>query len=191
MWLICGLGNPDKKYNHTRHNLGYDVIESLISLNEFNLIKKDKSKNLYKGKINTEECLICKPLKYMNLSGPVIAEIIKFYKINIKQIIIIHDDLDLEIGKIKIKVGGSNAGHNGLSSIDECIGNNYKRIRFGIGHPGYKDLVSKYVLEKFSIKERVIVNYRIKILTKYFSLIFKDDGLLLTKIASEGEYNGL
>ena len=87
------------------------------------------------------------------------------------------------IGKIKIKIGGGNAGHNGLSSIDESIGNNYKRIRMGIGHPGSKKLVSRYVLEKFLVEERNVIHNKILLLTKYFSLIFKDDNLLLTKIS--------
>ena len=134
MWFICGLGNPDTEYKLTRHNLGFDVVNSLIKYNDFDLLKKDKNKILFKGKIEKKICYICKPQRYMNLSGPVISELTKFYKIPIEKIIIIHDDLDLTIGKIKIKVGGGNAGHNGLLSIDKCIGNNYKRpsIKFFI-----------------------------------------------------------
>ena len=120
----------------------------------------------------------------MNRSGPPINKIQNFYKIAKSKIIIIHDDLDLAINKIKIKTGGGNGGHNGLSSIDESLGNNYKRIRIGIGHPGIKEMVSSYVLENFSNQDRELIDKKITLLTKHFSLIFKDDSLFLTKIAS-------
>ena len=184
MWFICGLGNPGKKYQFTRHNLGFDLIDSLINYYDFNLIKKDQNTELYKGILGQQECFFCKPLNYMNLSGPPISKLINFYKISKSKIIIIHDDLDLAVNKIKIKTGGGNGGHNGLLSVDEAIGNDYKRLRIGIGHPGIKEMVSSYVLEKFSNKDRELINKKISLLTKYFSLIFEDDGLLLNKIAS-------
>ena len=184
MWFLCGLGNPDKKYEFTRHNLGFNIIDSIIKTNNCKLLKKDKKKELYKGYIGSHECLFCKPLTYMNLSGPPIGELINFYKIPKSKIIIIHDDIDLALGKVKIKTGGGNGGHNGLHSIDQTIGKNYKRLRIGIGHPNSKDLVSAYVLEKFSNEERKVIDNKINLLTKYFSLIFENDGLLLTKITS-------
>ena len=184
MWFLCGLGNPEKKYKLTRHNLGFNVLDSIIETNNCILIKKDKYKELYKGKIGIHDCLLCKPLNYMNLSGPVIAELTNFYKIPKSKIIIIHDDLDLALGKIKIKTGGGNGGHNGLRSIDKNIGKNYKRLRLGIGHPGSKELVSTYVLEKFTHEDRKVIDNKINRLTKYFSLIFENVGLLLTKIAT-------
>jgi len=184
MWLICGLGNPDKVHKLTRHNLGFDVADSIVNFYEFNLLKKDKKKELYKGNIDKKKCLICKPLNYMNLSGPIINEIIKYYKIPKKKIIVIHDDLDLNISKVKTKTGGGNGGHNGLASIDDAIGVNYKRIRIGIGHPGSKEKVSKYVLEKFLSNERKILDLKINLITKYFSLVFDNDNLFFTKITS-------
>ena len=185
MWLICGLGNPGKKYFLTRHNVGFDVVDSLINKNNCELIKKDRKKELYKGNIDNNECLFCKPLTYMNISGQPIREIVNFFKIPKSKIIVIHDDLDLSVGKIKIKNGGGNGGHNGLLSIDEAIGKNFKRLRIGIGHPGSKDLVSPYVLKKFSRKDRKFINNKIELLTKYFSLIFENKSLLLTKISLE------
>ena len=92
--------------------------------------------------------------------------------------------MDLAVNKIKIKTGGSNGGHNGLASIDESIGSSYKRLRIGIGHPGIKEMVASYVLEKFSNHDRELINNKIKLLTNYFSLVFENDGLFLTKIAS-------
>jgi len=183
MWFICGLGNPDTEHKLTRHNLGFDVVDSLIKHNDFDLLKKDKNKILFKGKIEKKICYICKPQTYMNLSGTIISELTKFYKIPIEKIIIIHDDLDLTIGKIKIKVGGGNAGHNGLLSIDKYIGNNYKRIRIGIGRPNSKRLISKYVLERFLTNERKIIDCKIDLLVKHFSLIFENDNLFLTRIS--------
>ena len=184
MWFLCGLGNPDKKYKFTRHNLGFNILDSIIEKNNCILVKKDKNKELFKGKIGIHGCLLSKPLNYMNLSGSVIAELTNFYKIPKSKIIIIHDDLDLTLGKIKIKTGGGNGGHNGLRSIDKTIGKNYKRLRIGIGHPGLKELVSPYVLDKFTREDRKIIDHKINELTKYFSLIFENDVLLLTKMAT-------
>ncbi len=184
MWLICGLGNPGKKYISTRHNIGFELINSLVNNYNFDLLKKDKKMELYKGILGQEKCLLGKPLTYMNNSGPPISELANFYKISKSKIIIIHDDLDLAVNKIKIKTAGGNGGHNGLLSIDNAIGNNYKRLRIGIGHPGIKEMVSSYVLEKFSNQDRELMNKKIKLLTKNFSLFFEDDRLFLTKIAS-------
>ena len=184
MWFICGLGNPDKRYQFTRHNLGFNLIDSIIIFYDFNLLKKDKNIELYKGILNKKECLLCKPLTYMNRSGPPISKLINFYKISKSKIIIIHDDLDLAIAKVKIKIGGGNGGHNGLASIDETINNNYKRLRIGIGRPQIKEMTSSYVLEKFSHQDRELIDKKITLLTKYFFLIFEDNGLFLTKITS-------
>ena len=103
MWFLCGLGNPDKKYKFTRHNLGFNVLDSIIETNNCILIKKDRYKELYKGKIGIHNCMLCKPLNYMNLSGPIIGELRNFYKIPNSKIFIIHDELDLALDKIKIK----------------------------------------------------------------------------------------
>jgi PTH1 family peptidyl-tRNA hydrolase len=184
MWLIVGLGNPGVKYQYTRHNLGFDLVDSLINYYDFNLLKKNKEVELYKGILAEKECLLCKPLTYMNRSGSPINKIKSFYKISKSKLIIIHDDLDLAINKIKIKTGGGNGGHNGLLSIDGLLGNNYKRLRIGIGHPGIKEMVSSYVLEKFSNQDRELVDKKINLLTKHFPLIFEDDSLFLTKITS-------
>ena len=184
MWLICGLGNPGKRYLYTRHNIGFEIVDLIINKYNFILKNKDKNQELYKGVIQNNNCLICKPLTFMNNSGIVISKTINYYKIKKTKIIVIHDDLDLTLGKIKIKVGGGNAGHNGLSSIDNVIGNQYKRIRFGIGHPGSKNLVEKYVLNKFDTTEKEIVNKQVENIIKYFSLIFENKSLFLTKILS-------
>lgn len=183
MWFIVGLGNPGIKYQSTRHNIGFNLIDELIKEFNLKLVKKDKTKETYKGDIGENICLLCKPLTYMNNSGEVIADIINFYKIPKSKIIIVHDDLDLKIGKIKIKIGGGNGGHNGLESISKKIGNNFKRLRIGIGHPGMKNLVSKYVLEKFKKDEYQLIVKVLNILTKNSELLLKDKNLILTKFA--------
>ena len=183
MWLICGLGNPGKRYQNTRHNIGFDLADSIISEYNFKTYKKDKTKEIFRGSIKKIDCLLCKPQTYMNISGLPIREIISFYKIPKSKILIIHDDLDLVVGKVKIKTGGGNGGHNGLSSIDQTIGKNYKRLRIGIGHPGTKDLVSSYVLRKFDKNDRKIIEKIIELLTESFSLVFNKKELLLTRLS--------
>ena len=149
MFLICGLGNPGVNYKNTRHNVGFHLADNIISHFNLNKIKEDKIKELYSGVINNQKIFVLKPLTFMNLSGKAVSEIVNFYKIKLDHTFVIHDDLDLELSKVKIKQGGGNGGHNGLESIDQFIGENYFRIRIGIDHPGHKDLVSSYVLNKF------------------------------------------
>ena len=190
MFLICGLGNPGKKYLKTRHNIGFVLIEKLISNYNFVTVKKDKKKELYKGYIGRQKCILIKPLTFMNLSGSIVLETLNFYKIKNSNLYVIHDDLDLKTAKIKIKIGGGNSGHNGLESIDNYIGKKYNRIRIGIDHPGNKDLVTGYVLSKFSKLEEILIHAKLDIVTEYFKLIFTNNSLFLTRISEEEKLNG-
>ncbi len=183
MFLVCGLGNPGKEYVKTRHNIGFDLIDKLSIFYNFLPFKKDNKKEVFKGLINNESCLLMKPLNFMNLSGQPIQEVIKFYKIEKNKIYIIHDDLDLALGKVKLKFGGGNGGHNGLSSIDEMIGNNYNRIRIGIDHPGSKHLVSNYVLKKFTNDQMNLIEERLNKITSNFDILLNNPSLFLTKLA--------
>jgi len=185
MFLICGLGNPGKEYINTRHNIGFNLVDKLASFYNFVPFKKDTKKEIFKGIIANNSCLLMKPLNFMNLSGQPIREIISFYKIEKNKIFIIHDDLDLELGKVKIKLGGGNGGHNGLSSIDEMIGNDYYRIRLGIDHPGMKHLVSNYVLNKFNEDEIKKIDNQLDNITKNFDILLNDTSLFLTKLAKD------
>ena len=185
MFLICGLGNPGKGYINTRHNIGFNLIEKLSSFYNFLPIKKDSKKEVLKGEINHQSCLLMKPLNFMNLSGQPIQEIVNFYKIDKKKIYVIHDDLDLELGKIKLKFGGGNGGHNGLSNIDEMIGKDYNRIRIGINHPGSKDLVSNYVLNKFTNDEMSLIETKLDKVTDNFYTLLDDQVLFLTRLAED------
>jgi len=185
MFLICGLGNPGIKYNNTRHNVGFHLANNIIDNFNLDKIKEDKKKELYSGVINNQKIFVLKPLTFMNLSGKAVSEIVNFYKIKLDNIFVIHDDLDLELSKVKIKQGGGNGGHNGLESIGQYIGESYFRIRIGIGHPGRKDLVSNYVLNKFLKSEEEIINKKIDKMVNNIELIFTDISLFLTKISEQ------
>ena len=150
MLLFSGLGNPGQKFKHNRHNIGFILIDEISNKCEF----KKKFKGLFgENQIGQIKSYFLKPMTFMNLSGESLLEIKQFFKLKNENIFIIHDDLDLEMGKVKVKNGGSNAGHNGLESISSKIGNDYNRLRIGIGHPGQKDLVDKYVLSNFKSDE--------------------------------------
>jgi len=185
MFLICGLGNPGKEYANTRHNIGFKLIDKLSNFYNFLPFKKDTKKEVLKGNINNQSCLLMKPLNFMNLSGQPIQEIVNFYKINKKKIYIIHDDLDLELGKVKLKFGGGNGGHNGLSNIDEMMGKDYNRIRIGINHPGSKDLVSNYVLNKFTNDEMSLIEKKLDKVTDNFNTLLDDKVIFLTRLAED------
>ena len=185
MWFICGLGNPGKKFEKTRHNVGFELLDAIVNKNNIRIKKKNQSCNIFEGVIDNNKCIFCKPLTYMNDSGSIIRKLTNFYKIEKNKIIIIHDDLDLILGKVKIKSGGGNGGHKGLASIDQCINNNYIRIRLGIDHPGSKELVSKFVLNKFNKVERKTMDKIINFLSSNFNLFFKNKELLLTKLSIE------
>ena len=185
MYLIIGLGNPGPRYELTRHNIGFLIADSLAEKQRIAL-SQSKYKALYgEGEIEGCQVMIVKPMTYMNNSGQAAKLILSALGISPNRVLVIHDDIDLIVGKVKIKNGGGNGGHKGLSSIDESIGRNYKRLRIGVGHPGSKELVSSHVLEKFNREDRKIIDNIIELLTEKFSLIFEDDALLLTKLASE------
>ena len=183
MFLICGLGNPGKEYINTRHNVGYNLIDKISSFYDFSPFKKDNKKEIFKGLIDNNPCLLIKPLNFMNLSGQPVQETMNFYKIEKNKLYVIHDDLDLELGKTKLKLGGGNGGHNGLLNIDKMIGNDYYRLRIGIDHPGIKDMVSNYVLNKFHKDEINIIEEKLNKITENFGILLEDSGLFLTKLA--------
>jgi len=155
MLLFVGLGNPTPDSENNRHNVGFKIIDSINK--KFSLSKqKPKFKGLLTtGSIGNKKVYAIKPLTFMNNSGVCIRELIEYFKIDAGDIIVFHDDLDLEFGKIKAKFGGSSAGHNGIASIDKFVGKEYSRVRIGIGKPENKISVSDYVLNDFSEDEQV------------------------------------
>ncbi len=149
MKLIVGLGNPGVKYEKNRHNIGFLALDYLID--EFN---SSKISSKFKGELyKAGDYLFLKPLTFMNLSGESVRLVKDFYKTDNDEIIVIHDDIDLNIGALKFKKGGSSGGHNGLKSIDKHIGNDYWRVRIGVGRPERKEQVVSYVLSDFKDDE--------------------------------------
>tara|TARA_Y100001935_G_scaffold27591_1_gene21091 strand:- start:604 stop:1164 length:561 start_codon:yes stop_codon:yes gene_type:complete len=157
MILFVGLGNPTPDSENNRHNIGFKIIDRINK--KFNLSKqKPKFKGLLTtGNIADKKVYAIKPLTFMNNSGICIRELIEYFKIDAQDVIVFHDDLDVEFGKIKTKFGGSSAGHNGVSSIDKFIGKDYSRVRIGIGKPKDSMEVADYVLQNFNDDETVSI----------------------------------
>ena len=155
MILLVGLGNPTPDSNDNRHNIGFKIIDAINQ--KFGLSKqKPKFKGLLTtGNIGSKKVYAIKPLTFMNNSGICIRELIEYFKIDAEDVIVFHDDLDIEFGKIKAKFGGSNAGHNGIASIDKFIGKDYSRVRIGIGKPKNNIEVADYVLQNFDDDETI------------------------------------
>ena len=155
MLLLVGLGNPTPDSENNRHNIGFKIIDAINK--KFGLSKqKPKFKGLLTtGNIGDQKVYAIKPLTFMNNSGICIRELIEYFKINPKDVIVFHDDLDIEFGKIKAKSGGSSAGHNGIASIDKFIGQDYSRVRIGIGKPKDNMAVGDFVLQNFDEDEMV------------------------------------
>ena len=154
MFLFVGLGNPSPNSEKYRHNIGFKIIDAINR--KFGLSKqKPKFKGLLTtGNINEKKFYAIKPLTFMNNSGICIRELIEYFKIDAQNVIVFHDDLDIDFGKIKTKFGGSSAGHNGIESIDKFIGKDYSRVRIGISKPKTKIAVSDYVLKDFDEDEK-------------------------------------
>ena len=154
MILFVGLGNPSPDSENNRHNIGFKVIDAINQ--KFGLSKqKPKFKGLLTtGNIGNKKVYAIKPLTFMNNSGICIRELIEYFKIDPENIIVFHDDLDVDFGKIKAKFGGSSAGHNGIESIDKFIGKEYSRVRIGIGKPNGKSEVTDHVLKDFDEEEK-------------------------------------
>ncbi len=154
MYLIIGLGNPGNRYRSTRHNIGFAVIEELARKLEIELKHKTFDACWGKGKIGGSGVILGMPQTYMNLSGHAVQKLLAYFKADIGDLIVVHDDLDLPLGKMRIKRGGGNAGHNGLGSIEEQLGSSeFIRIRLGIGKPVHKSRTEGYVLEAFRAEE--------------------------------------
>ncbi len=150
MWLIVGLGNPGPKYEYTRHNIGFLTLDHLVGVTGAHAL----SSSSFHGQLfKKNELLFLKPETFMNRSGIAVQAVSNYYKIDVEKIIVIHDDLDLPFGAVRFKRGGGNGGHNGLKSIDAMVGNDYIRVRMGIGKPIYKSQVVDYVLSKFTSEE--------------------------------------
>ena len=171
MILFVGLGNPTPDSENNRHNIGFRMIDSINK--KFNLSKqKPKFKGLLTtGNIGDKKVYAIKPLTFMNNSGICIRELIEYFKIDAENVIVFHDDLDIEFGKIKAKFGGSSAGHNGIASIDKFIGKEYSRVRIGIGKPKNDMEIADYVLQNFNEDESVGIKKTLNNITESISIL--------------------
>ena len=171
MLLFVGLGNPTPDSENNRHNVGFKIIDAINK--KFSLSKqKPKFKGLLTtGNIGNVKVYAIKPLTFMNNSGICIRELIEYFKIDAQDVIVFHDDLDVEFGKIKAKFGGSSAGHNGIASIDKFIGKDYSRVRVGIGKPKNNIEIADYVLQNFSDEEFIEIEKISNDITESISIL--------------------
>lgn len=153
MRLIVGLGNPGTRYAKNRHNIGFLAIDEIARVHRASPFRRRFQGEAAEVVLGPERAILLKPLTFMNDSGRSVGEAQRFYKVALEDVIVLHDELDLAPAKLRVKKGGGNAGHNGLRSITACCGNEYRRVRLGIGHPGDKALVHAFVLNDFAKAE--------------------------------------
>ena len=154
MFLFVGLGNPEKKHIMNRHNIGFMAVDNIMGKHRFPPYRSRFQGFISEGKIGRNTVRILRPTTYMNESGRSVKETVKFFKLKNDKVFVFYDDLDLIPGKCRIKYGGGSGGHNGLRSLSAHIGADYWRVRLGIGHPGHRDKVLRYVLQDFTKKEQ-------------------------------------
>ncbi len=153
MQIWAGLGNPGASYAMNRHNVGFMAVDAIAEVHNFSPEKKGFQGWIREGRIGSEKILIIKPATFMNESGRAIGEAMRFYKLSAEDVTTFYDELDIDPFRVKVKTGGGAAGHNGIRSTDAHIGNEFRRVRLGIGHPGHKDKVLGYVLGNYAKAE--------------------------------------
>jgi peptidyl-tRNA hydrolase, PTH1 family len=154
MRLFVGLGNPGAKYTHNRHNIGFMAVEEIARRHGFAPWRRRFQGENSEGTLDGERVVLLRPATFMNESGRAVQEAASFFKLGVDEIVVFQDELELPPGKVRVKIGGGIAGHNGLRSISAHIGNEYRRVRLGIGHPGVKELVHGHVLSDFAKSDR-------------------------------------
>jgi PTH1 family peptidyl-tRNA hydrolase len=154
MRLFVGLGNPGAKFAHHRHNIGFAVVDEIARRHGFAPWRRRFQGETAEGTLDHERVVLLKPMTFMNESGRAVQEAANFFKLAAGEITVFQDELELPAAKVRVKVGGGIAGHNGLRSVSSHIGNDYRRVRLGIGHPGIKELVHGYVLSDFAKDDR-------------------------------------
>ena len=183
MKLLVGLGNPGSQYQGNRHNIGFMALDAIARQHGITSFRSKHGGSLAEGSIEGEKVILLKPQTFMNRSGDSVQQVAKFYKIAPADIIVLYDELDLAPGKVRVKVGGGNGGHNGLRSIDPQIGLDYKRVRLGIGHPG-KENVTHHVLGDFAKADQAWLEPLLDGIGKHIGLLLAgDDNGFMNKLA--------
>ena len=173
MLLLVGLGNPGARYAQNRHNVGFMAVDEIARRHNIGPWRRRFQGVAAEGPIAGERVLLLKPETFMNDSGRAVAEAEHFYKVPLGDIVVIHDEIELPPGKVRVKIGGGIAGHNGLRSISAHVGNEYRRVRVGVGHPGVKELVHPHVLSDFAKNERAWVEALCEIIAENAALLVK------------------
>ena len=155
MFLLVGLGNPGTKYAGNRHNIGFMAVDEIVRRHGFSSWRKRFHGEVSEGALGGEKCVVLKPLTFMNESGQAVGEALRFLNLESDKVIVIYDEIDLLAGKVRVKLGGGAAGHNGIRSISAHISPHYTRVRLGVGHPGDKNLVHPHVLSDFAKADKV------------------------------------
>jgi peptidyl-tRNA hydrolase, PTH1 family len=173
MLLLVGLGNPGAEYAKTRHNVGFMAVQAIAERHGIGPWRRRFAGVACEGTIGGERVLLLLPGTYMNESGRAVGEAAHFFKLPAGDVTVVHDEIELPPGKVRVKIGGGIAGHNGLRSITAHIGNDYRRVRIGVGHPGAKDLVERYVLSDFAKSERPLFEALIAIIADNADLLLR------------------
>jgi peptidyl-tRNA hydrolase, PTH1 family len=182
--LIAGLGNPGSQYAKNRHNAGFVVLDELHAHHKFGPWKAKLGGLLSEGILAGRKTYLLKPQTFMNLSGDSIAPTLRFFKLPLEALVVVHDEIDLAAGKLKVKTGGGDAGQNGLRSVTAALGPDYRRVRLGIGHPGDKDRVTGHVLQNFSKEDIVWLKPLVMAMVEAAPLLAKDDDAgFMSKVA--------
>jgi PTH1 family peptidyl-tRNA hydrolase len=182
--LLVGLGNPGSDYARHRHNVGFMAVDAVAERHGFAPERRKFRGLLREGALSGEKCLILKPQTYMNDSGESVGEATRFHKLDPRDVVVMHDELDLVPGKLRVKAGGGTAGHNGLRSIDAHIGPDFRRVRIGVGHPGRKEAVLRWVLNDFAKADREWLEILLDAIAEAAPLLAKaDDAAFATKVA--------
>jgi PTH1 family peptidyl-tRNA hydrolase len=182
--LIAGLGNPGSQYAKNRHNAGFIVLDELHAHHKFGPWKVKSGGLLSEGMLAGRKTYLLKPQTFMNLSGDSIAPVLRFFKLPLEALVVVHDEIDLAAGKLKVKTGGGDAGQNGLRSITAALGPDYRRVRLGIGHPGDKDRVTGHVLQNFSKDDIAWLKPLVMAMVEAAPLLAKDDDAgFMSKVA--------
>ena len=185
MLMIAGLGNPGARYAGNRHNIGFMALDEIARDPAFGPWSKKFLAEIAEGQIGGEKVLLIKPLTFMNESGRSVGEAARFFKIDPADIVVVHDELDLAPGKLRVKKGGGNGGHNGLKSIDAHLGTrDYRRVRLGIGHPGSKEAVTPHVLGDFAKADREWLEPLLEAVARHVgTLVSGEDALFMNKVS--------
>ena len=184
MRLLVGLGNPGPRHAGNRHNIGFMAVDEVVRRHSFGPWRARFQGQVAEGRIGQHKILALKPETYMNESGRAVGAALRFYKLDPNEVIVLYDEIDIKPGKIKVKLDGGHAGHNGLRSIDAHIGKGYWRVRLGVGHPGDKDLVHAHVLHDFAKGEQAWLEPLLEAVAEELPrLVDGDDGGFMSRVA--------